>query len=133
MDTCYAIYKTLFEQAYPFSYELNDLGKYYIAYRKLMSHWDRLLGKQLINVSYESLVNQQEKVSKSLIDRCGLPWQDKCFHFQNNQSPTATASSSQVRQGMYSSSVERWRCYSKQLQPLLSVLESSNINPYAWE
>ncbi len=39
MDSCYAIYKTLFRMAYPFSYDLNDLARYYGAYRKLMAHW----------------------------------------------------------------------------------------------
>jgi hypothetical protein len=39
MDTCYAIYKTLFQRAYPFSYDLDDLGRYFIAYTRLMAHW----------------------------------------------------------------------------------------------
>ena len=33
------MYRTLFGDGYPFSYDLEDLGRYYAAYERLMNHW----------------------------------------------------------------------------------------------
>ena len=132
MDACYAIYKTLFEQAYPFSYDLDDLGRYYIAYRKLMAHWQRTLGEKILTVSYEGLTEDQEGVSREIVEFCGLDWQDACLNFKHNPTPIATASSSQVRQGIYKTSVQRWCCYEKQLSPLRELLTDAGIALEPW-
>ena len=132
MDACYAIYKTLFEQAYPFSYQLSDLAQYYLAYRRLMDHWQTLLGDNLYHVAYEDLVNQQEQTSRALIDYCRLDWQPECLHFEKNSAPTSTASATQVREGIYKSSVAKWRNYEQQLQPLQQAIEEGGYNAVSW-
>ena len=132
MDACYAIYKTLFQQVYPFSYDLTDLGRYYIAYRKLMAHWENVLQDRFLNVSYEGLIENQERVSREIISFCSLEWQEQCLDFQNNRKPTATASASQVRQGIYTSSVERWRYYEFELAPLKELLEGAGLALDHW-
>jgi len=132
MDACYAIYKTLFQQVYPFSYDLDDIGRYYVAYRKLMTHWQRVVQGNFLNVSYEGLVENQEDVSREIIKFCGLGWEDACLDFENNKNPTATASASQVRQGIYNSSVGRWKNYEKELSPLRHQLESAGIKIDRW-
>ena len=127
MDVCYAMYKTLFRMAYPFSYDLGDLGRYYLAYRQLMAHWRDVLHGRFLEVDYEDLVQNQEAVSRQLVDHVGLEWEDACLHFDRNASPSLTASAAQVRKPMYSSSIGLWRRYASELQPLAAVLRAGGV------
>jgi Flp pilus assembly protein TadD len=124
MDTCYAIYKTLFRDAYPFSYDLIELGRYYLAYQQLMAHWRQVLpAGSILDLNYENLVQNQEQESRRLIDYCGLTWQENCLHFYKNQQASTTASAAQVRQPIYTDSVQKWRHYDSQLEPLADLLK----------
>ena len=127
MDACYAMYKTLFRMAYPFSYSLDDLARYYIAYDGLMTHWRALLGSRLIEVEYEDLVAHQEVATRRLLEQCGWAWEDSCLEFHRNETPSLTASAAQVRQPIYSSSVGLWRRYSNELEPLANQLRGAGI------
>ena len=118
MDSCYAMYKTLFTEAYPFSYDLDDLGRYYAAWHRLLRHWQSVLGDALLVVRYEDLVTHQEEVSRRVIAHCGLPWQDSCLAFHEHRGPVATASAVQVRHPIYATSVGKWRHYATQLAGL---------------
>lgn len=122
IDHCYAIYKHLFADAYPFSYQLDELAQYYQAYQALMAHWQRCLPGVIHTVQYEELISQPETQSKALFDYCGLSWNEHCleFHRHNTQAST-TGSASQVRQPLYTSSVARWRCYQSELAELISA------------
>jgi tetratricopeptide (TPR) repeat protein len=127
MDVCYAMYKTLFRMAYPFSYSLDDLGRYYLAYQRLMSHWHKLLGSRLIEVDYEAIVAHQEAETRALLQRCGWQWEPACLEFHRNEGPSLTASAAQVRQPIYSSSVGLWRRYASELEPLASRLRRAGV------
>lgn len=127
IDTCYAIYKTLFKHAYPFSYNLEALGAYYCGYRRLMDHWHRVLPGRIYDITYEDLVADQENQSRGLLEACNLPWEDACLQFHSNTSASTTASATQVRQPIYNTSVGRWRCYQQQLEPLIGVLQQHGI------
>lgn len=128
VDACYAIYKTLFRMGYPFSYDLQDLGRYWLAYDRLMAHWRRLLpADRFLEVHYEDLVANQEAVSRRLVNFTGLPWQDACLAFEHNPQPSLTASAAQARQPIYSSSVGLWKHYENELAPLLAVLREAGI------
>jgi len=124
MDNCYAMYKTLFRMAYPFSYDLDDLARYWLGHAALMAHWRALLpADRMIEVDYEDLVMNQEAVSRRLIAHAGLEWQEACLHFERNASPTLTASAAQVRQPIYRSSIGQWRKYERELAPLRAHLQ----------
>jgi hypothetical protein len=127
LDTCYAIYKQLFNNAYPFSYNLDDLGRYYLAYRKLMDHWNSIMPNHIQTVHYEDLVEDQEQQTRSLIEYCGLEWQDVCMQFERNVQASTTASAVQVRQPIYNSSIEKWRNYEGQLQPLVRLFKNHGL------
>ncbi len=118
MDSCYAMYKTLFAGAYPFSYDLHDLGRYYRAWQRLMRHWQAVLGDAFMMVDYEGLVADQEAVTRRILAHCGLPWQAACLEFHTQSRAVATASAVQVRRPVYSTSVGKWRRYEQQLRPL---------------
>lgn len=128
MDACYAMYKTLFNRIYPASYDLEDLAAYYIAYRKLMDHWHAMFPGQITTVHYEDLVADQEAQSRRLLDAAGLPWQDAVLEFHKTRSASATASAAQVREPVYSSSVQLWRRYEKELAPLSERLSAAGID-----
>lgn len=127
MDVCYAMYKNLFTLPYPFSYDLDDLGQYYLAYRRLVDHWRSLLGNRLFVVGYEDIVHNQETMTRRILDYCGLPWEATCLEFYKNNAASSTASAVQVRQPIYSSSIGRWREYEQQLQPLVAMFEKNGI------
>ncbi len=129
MDVCYAMYKTLFRMAYPFSYSLEDLGAYWLGWNGLMSHWRNVLPpEQYLEIDYEDLVRNQELVSRRLVAHAGLDWQNACLSFENNPQPSLTASAAQVRQPIYSSSMGLWKNYRRQLAPLFEFLASSGID-----
>ncbi|MGB0132233.1 sulfotransferase [Dokdonella sp.] len=129
MDVCYAMYKTLFRMAYPFSYDLADLARYWIGYDRLMSHWREVFPTtHLFEIDYEDLVANQESRSRELVEFAGLPWQDACLSFEKNQQPSLTASAAQVRQPMYSSSVGLWRRHEGELAPLRDLLVQAGID-----
>lgn len=127
LDVCYAMYKTLFRMAYPFSYDLVDLARYYLAYADLMQHWREVLGARLIEIDYEALVIDQVQATRGLLYDCALPWEESCLKFHRNESPTLTASAAQVRRPLYNSSVGLWRRYEHELQPLVERLRVGGV------
>jgi tetratricopeptide (TPR) repeat protein len=128
MDTCYAVYKQLFKDAYPFSYDLDELGRYYVAYDELMRHWDAVMPGVIHTVTYENLVADLEGEVRRLLAYCGLPWQDECLQFHRNERASTTASAVQVRQPIYDTSIGKWRHFASQLEPLRASLERAGID-----
>lgn len=127
MDACFSMYKQVFTWAYKFSYTLEGLGQYYVAYDRLSQHWHKVLGDRLVEVQYESLVTDQEQQTRALLDSLGLEFEQACLDFDKNPTASATASSVQVRQKIHTGSVEKWRHFEQHLQPLLQHLENSGI------
>jgi hypothetical protein len=122
------MYKTLFRMGYPFTYSLEDLGHYYLAYHRLMQHWREVIPDSFIDVDYETLVDQQEITSRAMVEYCGLAWENACLNFHENTAPAATASAAQVRRPVYRSSLQRWRQYAEQLVPLATFLSDHGID-----
>jgi tetratricopeptide (TPR) repeat protein len=127
MDSCFSMYKQVFTWAYKFSYNLETLGHYYVAYDKLCRHWRAVLGDRLIEVSYEDLVSDQEFQTRELLERLGLEFEEACLNFDKNEAPSTTASSVQVREKVHTASVQRWKRFEEQLQPVRDILERSGI------
>ena len=125
MAVGYAVYKTLFKSGYPFSYDLGEIGQYYVAYRRLMQHWETVIPGVMYQLSYEDLVANQMGETRKLLEYCDLEWQDACVAFHRNPAPSTTASAAQVRRPLYSSSVSQWRHYEQELSELRSVITSA--------
>lgn len=128
MDSCYSMYKQLFRDAYPFSYDLDDLAEYYLAYDRLMRHWNSVMPGVIHSVGYENLVSDTAGVARRLLQHCGLEWQDQVLEYHSNRSASTTASATQVRQKVYTSSVGKWECYATELAPLKRRLEQAGID-----
>ena len=129
LDACHAIYKFLFNLAYPWSYDLDDIAAYYIGYRRVMERWREILPGKMIEVTYEDVVGNLEREAKGMIAHLGLEWEPSCLEFHENKAASMTGSATQVRQKLYSSSVGRWRDYEAQLKPLAKALEAAGIDP----
>lgn len=129
MATCYGIYKVLFEQGYPFSYDLLELADHYIGYRRLMEHWKNTLPEALIEIRYEALVANPVRELQKLLDALSLPWEPQCLEFERNPNPVATASAAQVRRPIYRDAVDLWRHYERELEPLAARLRAAGIDP----
>lgn len=127
MDSCYSMYKQLFRDAYPFSYDLADLAEYYLAYHALMQHWHTLMPDAIHTVQYENLVTDTEGETRKLLAFCGLDWEAECLEFHKSRAASTTASATQVRQRIYASSVGRWRAFEPELLPLRRRLEAAGI------
>jgi tetratricopeptide (TPR) repeat protein len=127
LASCYAIYKTRFRGSFAFAYDLNELADFYIGYRRLMAHWERILPAQIFTVAYEDLVSDQETTTRALLDYVGLPFEAACLEFHLNPAAITTASSVQVRRPLYDSSVDLWRQFAAELAPLRERLHSAGI------
>lgn len=107
----------------PHSYDLSEMGHYYVQYARLMEHWRRVLPEDaFFEIQYEDLVSDPEPHIRRLIDYCGLEWNDACLKSHKTERSVKTASLTQVRQPVYTSSVLRWRHYEKFLGPLFEAL-----------
>lgn len=133
MATCYAVYKQLFRDPYPFSYDLHDLARYYLAYRDLMAHWHAVMPGVIHSVSYENVVNNTEDEARQLLEYCDLEWQDRCLRFYENEQAATTASAAQVRKPVYRTSLNRWQEYREHFAPLEEMLITAGVDTDAGE
>jgi tetratricopeptide (TPR) repeat protein len=123
VDTCLSCFTQLFQGKMEFTYELAELGRYYLDYQRLMEHWREVLPSgAFLDVQYEDIVADQEVQARRLLEYCGLEWNDACLDFHKSNRIVRTSSLAQVRQPIYKSSVERWRSYEKFLGPLFDAL-----------
>jgi tetratricopeptide (TPR) repeat protein len=127
LDSCFALYKTLFRDGSPYSYDLQDLARYYLAYHRLMEHWRRVLPGRFLDIDYEHLVRSQHEATRELLDWCGLRFEAQCLEFHLNTAPAATASAAQVREPLHSRSIGNWRHYAAQLEPLIESLRAGGL------
>jgi tetratricopeptide (TPR) repeat protein len=130
LDTCLSNYRQLFATSfsyYNYAYDLADTGRYYAAFHALTRLWRDTLADNYLEVRYEDVVDDTEREARRLVEFCELPWDSRCLAFQDNAAPVATASSAQVRQPIYRSSLERWRHYERELEPLRKLLAAAGV------
>ena len=123
LDSCYGSYKQLFASGQSFSYDLVELGEYYLQYQNLMEYWHQVLPNFILDVHYENVVNDLETEVERILDFCGLPFEEHCLRFHETERAVKTASSEQVRQPLYSSSINLWRKYENNLGDLIEILK----------
>ena len=123
MDVCWSNYKNTFSSnLMNYTYDFDDLANYYKLYADLMSFWLKKFDNNIFNIVYERLVANKEEEVKKLLNFCDLDWDDSCLNFHKNKKSVSTASLAQIRQPLYSSSVEGWKKYSKELDGLQKKL-----------
>jgi tetratricopeptide (TPR) repeat protein len=122
IDTCLSIYFQDFHYGHLYANDLEDLAHYYGEYLRVMQHWRLTLpAGAMLEVPYESLVEDQVGWTRSMLDFIGLPWDARCIDFHRTERAIATVSKWQVRQRISKASVERWRNYEPFIAPLLGL------------
>lgn len=119
---CFSNFKQHFARGQNFSYSLEDMGRYYSDYVRLIAHFDTVLPGRIHRVHYENMVENTEAEISDVLRYCELPFEAGCLLFFENSRPVRTASSEQVRQPIYKEGVDQWRHYEEWLGPLKAVL-----------
>ena len=123
LDSCVSSFKQLFYKGQSWSYDLFEIGEYYLEYQRMMDHWHSLYPGEIYDIQYENIVNNQEDESRKLIEYCGLDWEDSCLKFYENKRSVNTASSEQVRQPIYKGAMHAWKNYESEIGALKDILE----------
>jgi len=122
MDNCYVAFKTLFPGAYPYSYDLEELANYFVAYSQLIEHWRTVMPGVIHSVSYEDLVTNPKPAIEDLLEYCDLSFEKKCLDFYSQAEKAGTASAVRLRHELRAKSIGLWRNYSEQLEPVARIL-----------
>lgn len=126
MDSCFAMYRAFFSGAYPFSYDLAELARYYAAFDRLCAQWRSVLPESaFMELRYEELVRDPEAAAGRLLSFTGLPWEEAVARPHENPEVAMTASAVQVRAPIHANSVAKWRRYAHHLAPLRAALAAA--------
>jgi tetratricopeptide (TPR) repeat protein len=122
MGGCFAGFKQLFARGQTFTYGLEDIGKYYRDYVRVMDHWDEALPGRVHRVQYEEMVADTEAQIRALLDYCELDFEEQCLRFYETERAIRTPSAEQVRKPIYKEGMEQWRNFEAYLDPLKEAL-----------
>ena len=123
MDTCFSNFRAFFGTGYAYSYDFAALAAHFRHYRRTMAHWRRAMPGAILDVGYERLVADPERVAREVLEFCGLAYEDGCTELDRNTAPVATLSSQQVREPIHRRTTGSWRRYERQLQPLRAAID----------
>jgi tetratricopeptide (TPR) repeat protein len=131
MDTVLNNYRQMFavgSHFHDYTTRLEDVARYFVAFDRLIAHWRQVLpASRFLEVSYETLVANQDAETRRLLDFCGLSWDDRVLSFHENTAGVSTASAAQVRSPVYSTSVGRWKRYGDKLKPAADILADAGL------
>jgi tetratricopeptide (TPR) repeat protein len=125
LDACLSCYRQLFAKGQTFTYDLIDIGEYFLEYERMMDHWHSVLPGKLITLQYEEIVRNFDVEVRRLLEHCELPFEEACLRFYETERPVRTASSEQVRQPIHDRSIGFYRNYEERLHELKEVLAPS--------
>jgi len=122
LDACLSCWRQLFAKGQNFTYDLTEIGEYYLQYQRLMDHWEQVLPGRVLTVQYEEVVGNFEAEVRRLLAFAGLPWDAACLRFWESDRPVRTPSAEQVRQPIYGGAVSHFRHYERHLGELIDVI-----------
>jgi hypothetical protein len=130
MDSCLSNFRQLFalnSSYYDYSFDLMDTARYCVLFDRMMRAWHERMPGRILEVGYESVVDDLESWARRLIGFCGLEWEDACLRFEENAAPVATASAVQVRSPVYRSAIGRWKRHESQMRQVRELFEAAGI------
>jgi tetratricopeptide (TPR) repeat protein len=122
MACCFSNFKQLFANGQEFTYSIDDIARYYRTYLELMRHWDQVLPGRVLRVYHEDVIDDLEGSVRRLLDFCGLEFEPACIAFHETRRSVRTASSEQVRQGIFRAGLDQWKHFEPWLGPLKDAL-----------
>ena len=125
LDTCLSVFFQQFETGHEWAYELSDIAFFYQGYKRIMAHWANVLPVPVHEIHYQNLISEPENTARQLVEFCGLLWEPACLSFHQHDRSVLTSSAWQVRQPLYSQSVDRWKRYDSHLDTLRRELHYS--------
>ena len=123
LDCCVSSFKQLFYKGQSWSYDLFEIGEYYLEYDRMMKYWHSVLPNEIHDLDYAEMINDQENTTRQLLNFCQLDWEEECLKFYETKRSINTASSEQVRQPIYKGALNSWRSYEEHIRPLIEILE----------
>ena len=120
MDACFSCFKQYFAKGQHFTYDLDDIARYYKDYLRLMDFWNELFPGEIFTINYEDIINNQNKKIRELLNFCNVEFENSCLDFHKSKRPVKTASSEQVRQPMYKTGLDYWKNYRNNLDILIN-------------
>jgi tetratricopeptide (TPR) repeat protein len=122
MACCFSNFKQLFASGQEFTYDIEDIARYYRSYVQLLRHWDDALPGKVLRIQYEDVVEDLEGNVRGILDFCGLPFEPACLAFHKTERSVRTASSEQVRRPIFKEGIDQWRHFEPWLGSLRSAL-----------
>ena len=122
LGCCFSGFKQHFARGQNFSYNLEEIARYYADYVELTAHFDAVLPGRILRVHYEAMIEDTEHEVRRLLAHCGLPFEEQCLRFYQSDRAVRTASSEQVRTPIFREGLYHWRNYEPWLGPLKNVL-----------
>jgi tetratricopeptide (TPR) repeat protein len=122
MACCFSNFKQLFASGQEFTYDIEDIARYYRSYVQLLRHWDDALPGKVLRIQYEDVVEDLEGNVRRILDFCGLPFEPACLAFHKTERSVRTASSEQVRRPIFKEGIDQWRHFEPWLGSLRSAL-----------
>jgi hypothetical protein len=122
MACCFSNFKQLFANGQEFTYSIDDIARYYRTYLELMRHWDQVLAGRVLRVYHEDVIDDLEGSVRRLLDFCGLEFEPSCVAFHETKRSVRTASSEQVRRGIFREGLDQWKHFEPWLGPLREAL-----------
>lgn len=120
MDACFSCFKQYFAKGQHFTYDLDDIARYYKDYLRLMDFWNELFPREIFTINYEDIINNPNKKIRELLNFCNVEFENSCLDFYKSKRPVKTASSEQVRQPMYKTGLDYWKNYRNNLDILIN-------------
>jgi tetratricopeptide (TPR) repeat protein len=123
LDTCLSCFKSYFvDRRLAYTGNLVEIGTYYQHYRSLMEYWHQQLPGWITTTSYEDLTSKPQQTIGRLLKACGLSLEEDCLQFHGSERTVATASALQIRQPIHGRSIQAWKHYANELQPLRAIV-----------
>ena len=119
LDGCFSCFKQYFAKGQHFTYDLDDVARYYKDYLKIMKFWNNYFPDEIHTVCYENVINNPEQEVRLMLKYLGLDFEKSCMDFHKSSRPVKTASSEQVRQPIYKSGMNYWKNYEDDLSTLV--------------
>lgn len=122
LDNVLSIYFLHLDHSMGYALDLMDAAHHYRQYRRLMAHWKKLYGEDILDFDYDAFVREPKSSTERLLAFLGLEWSEECLAFHRRSNAVKTASVWQVREPLYQRASGRWRNYAPHLAPVREAL-----------
>ncbi|MEM6812348.1 MAG: sulfotransferase [Pseudomonadota bacterium] len=123
LDVALSIFKKKFSGHIPYAYSLEEIIKFYNQHLEIMENWKAIIEQDILSLNYENLVNSPKGKIREILNFCELEFEENCLQFHKNKRSVTTASTQQVRQPIYSSSINYWKNYAFALEDFKDQFE----------